>query len=551
VAEPQSWQPGESSDRLEAHVAFVKARNGVQTFGSTSAEGDDRVSIRRIWIICLNPHRLLDRSTRELQKVLVRLPDVEEVVYYPCGTWPEPGQVLPDIFITMDLLEADEKTFLRSRRLRTLVQWKVGSTLFAGTVRTAQANTPPKVTFDMESRLDHDSTMMGIESPRAVYKLEANGIAGEIAKSISKQLGNLLDKYGELSSSATMLYGTYCEPPEFSFLKNNKAQQIISGSGLFKNNHTVWRFMEPRRTDEALKDYRDELRTLGWDSEKFGKDHLKMQKQNEHIYVFHERRRSPAMGTAEYGESGMASIGNLMIAHYESYFTSVQIQEAIDALLASQANVDTLLAFERYFCTSEQTERLRARVEACPVHTLGGSLMLGRYWVNQGRTDKGRAWLMRARAMQRAEKESNAKSQEIRSLAKKLGDESLAEIPVNEQILADAGFASSAQLTKPLEVTRALDEPVLLYRRLEDGRLRTIALRVVHCHDISLSVPYGLLMVDKRNGRSHSNETAGRIRPDGLWAADFSLQEFGANDESLQSTVESTVDERFLFVIRP
>ncbi|UCC97550.1 MAG: hypothetical protein JSW66_17110 [Phycisphaerales bacterium] len=551
AGEQQSQEPGESPQWLEAHVAFVKARNGVQTFGSTSAKGDNRASVRRIGIICQNPHRLLDRSVRELQKVLVRLPDVDKVEYYPYGTWPEPGGVLPDVFITVDMLEVDEKSFLRSRRLGTLIQWKVGSTLFAGTARTAHANAPPKVTFDMESRLDHDSTMMGIESPRAVYRLEANGIVGEMAKSISKQFGNLLGKYGELPPGAAMLYGTYCEPPEFSFLKDNTAQQIISGYGLFKNNHTVWRFMEQRTTDEALKAYRDELRTLGWDSEAFGKDYLQMRKQNEHIYVFHERRHDPAAGTAEDGESGTSLSSGSMIAHYESYFTSAQIQKAMDALLAGRAKAEALLAFERYLRTPEQIERLRASVEASPVHTLDGCLMLGRYWADQDRTDKGQEWLMRARAMQRAEKESNARSQEIRSLAKKLGDEGLAEIPVSEQILRDAGFVSVATLTGPLEIERALDEPVLLYRRLDDGRMRTIALRVVRSRDISSSVPYGLLAVDKREGRSSSSQTAGRIRPDGLWAADLSLQDLAADNDSMQSTVESAGDERFLFVIRP
>ncbi|MHC4507511.1 MAG: PLD nuclease N-terminal domain-containing protein [Planctomycetota bacterium] len=551
AGEQQSQEPGESPQRLEAHVAFVKARNALQTFGSTSAEGNDRASVRRIGITCQNPHRLLDRSARELQKALVRLLDVDKVEYYPYETWPEPGGVLPDVFITMDMLEVDEKTFLHSRRLGTLIQWKVGSTLFAGTVRTPHANAPPKVTFNMESRLDHHSTMMGIESPRAVYKLEANGIVGEMEKSISKQFGNLLGKYGELPPGAAMLYGTYCEPPEFSFLKDNAARQIISGSGLFKNNHTVWRFAEQRKTDEALKAYRDELRTLGWDSEVLEKDYLQMQKQNENIYVFHERRHDPAAGTAEHGESSTSLSGVLMIAHYESYFTSTQIQKAMDALLAGPAKVKTLLAFERYFRTPEQIERLRARVEASAVRTLDGCLMLGRYWADQDRTDKGQKWLMRARAMQRAEKESNAKSQEIQSLAEKLGDESLAEIPVSEQILRDAGFVSPSQLTGPLEIEKALDEPVLLYRRLDNGRMRTIALRAVRSRDISSSVPYRLLAVDKREGRSSSSQTVGRIRPDGLWAADFSLQNLAANNESMQSTVESAGDERFLFVIRP
>lgn len=553
AGELKPQEPNESLHGLalpwgQAHVALVKAKNGVQTFGSTSAESDDRVSLRSIVLVCQSPHLLLDRATRQFQKALIGLADVEKVEYYPYGTWPEPGGSLPDVFITIDMLELRENAFLCNRRLGAIIQWQVSNVLFPGPAQANHGNAPPTVAFCMESRLDHDSTMMGIESPRSLYKVEADGIAAEMAESVGKQFANLLDKYGQMPRVPAALYGTYREPPEFSFLRDNKAERLISASGLFKDNLSIWRFAEQRRIDEALTAYRDQLQTAGWGSEVLAKDSLQMQKENERIYIFRDRRQDPAAGAIESGESGK-SASNTMIAHYESYFTGERIQEAMDALLAGETQTRTLLAFERCFRTPEQAERLRAAIEASPVGTLDGFLALGRYWADRGQTDKGRESLMRARAMQRAEKQRNAKSRAIRSLAEKLGDQSLAETPVSEQVLCDVGFVNAGQLSGPLEIEKALDEPVLLYRRLDDGRLRTVALRVVRSRDVASPSPYGLLAVDRREERSNASETAGTTGPDGSWVADFFLHGAAGESEFVRATVKSVGNERFLFVI--
>ena len=158
---------------------------------------------------------------------------------------------------------------------------------------------------------------------------------------------------------------------------------------------------------------------------------------------------------------------------------------------------------------------------------------------------------MRARAMQRAEKQRNAKSRAIRSLAEKLGDQSLAEAPVSEQVLCDVGFVNAGQLSGPLEIEKALDEPVLLYRRLDDGRLRTVALQVVRSRDVTSPSPYGLLAVDRREERSNASETAGTTGPDGSWAADFLLHGAAGESDFVRATVKSVGNERFLFVIHP
>jgi hypothetical protein len=353
-------------------LEVAEAHNGVQTFVSVLPRSDARASVRSIMLICRNPHRLLDRLTRQLQKSLVRLPEVDKVEYYPYGTRPELGGILPDVFITVDALEFDEREFLRSRRLEAIIQWNVANTLFAGPSAAGTSYGAAVVGFNAESRLDHKSTLVGIESPRAKYKFEADGICAEMARSISKQFADLLDKYGALPKAPQMLYGTYREPPTFSFLADHAAERLISGAGLLKNNYTVWRFTEKRKTDEALAAYRDELKVSGWSLKELGKDYLLMQRQNEHIYIFQQRRHDLPNGTIEGGQpnsSPAGPSGASMVARYTSDFTDEQIRQAMDALLAGETDVNTLLAFERYFRTPEQLERLHAAIEAASTST--------------------------------------------------------------------------------------------------------------------------------------------------------------------------------------
>ena len=547
-------KPADSNDlfdKFAAQLGTISARNSVQTLSSISAGNGERVNTRNILLFCQSPHHLLDRTAREFQKSLAQLPYVSKVTYYPYGTGPTPGGLLPDVFITINMPKVDEKTFLRSRYFKALITWTVGGSVFAGTTHSTNNYTPPVVKFDIESQLEHESKMFGIENSRAKYKLAADGICYEMIKSISKQFENLLAKYGQMPKPPEILNGTYHEPPELSFLKGDKVEQLISGNGLLKNNHTIWRFAENRQTDTALAAYRDELNTLGWGQEDLGNEYLRMQKGNEHIYIFRHRQRDSKAGAFFWRESGRTASEISLIADYESYLTGDQMQKAMDALLDCDVEIKTILIFEKHFSTPQQFERLGAIIEQSPVRTLDGCLMLARYWADHGEMERGRDLLLHARAMQRAEKGHNVRAEEIKNLAKKLGDESLTEVPVTEEIFRKMGFINIEQITEPMEIERSINEPVLLYQRFDDGELKTFALRVIRSQEPSYSVPYQLLTVESQKGSSSSSENGGRVKPDGAWVVESSINVLTSESKSIQLKINCLDNERFLFVITP
>jgi hypothetical protein len=539
------------SGRFQAHLGTIDARNNIQTFSSTSAGSGTRVSMRNIMIISQTPHYLLDCAMREFQISLTRLPYVGEVIYYPFGTWPKPGGLLADVFITVNMPQVNEKSFLHSRYLKAIIKWTAGSSVFTGTSYSDQSYTLEVVRFDIESQLEHESNVFGIESSQAKYKLAAEDICSEMIKSISKQFGNLLDKYDQMPDSPEVLYGVYHEPPEFSFLKADKLQLLISGKGLLKNNRTVWSFKDERQIDTALTAYRDELKSLGWGQEDLGKEYLRMQKGNEHIYIFRHHRRDFKAGTIFWNEPEKITSEVSLIADYESDFTEDQMQKAMDALLDNGVEMKTLLIFEKYLRTPRQLERLQSIIEESPVNTLDGCLMLARYWTDHGQMDKGREYLLRARAMQHTEKDHNIRADEIKSLAGKLGDESLAEVPIGEEIFRQMGFINPEQLKKPVEIEKSIDEPVLLYRNLGDGELQTFSLRIIRSQGSSYSAPYHLLTVESRKGNSSSSENGGKLKPGGIWVADTSINAFTDESNSIKLQVKSLGNEQFLFAITP
>jgi hypothetical protein len=535
---------------FESVLGVIKANNKIQTYSSASAGAGAKVSMRNIMLICNNPHRLIDRTAREFQKSLARLPYVESITYYSYGIRPESGGSLPDVFITIDMPEINENIFLNSRDIQATIKWRAGSSVFGDLPDSFEDDSFPMVRFNIESELRYVSNMMGIESPQASYKLEAKNVSGELFKSIKKQFENLLDKHGSLPKLPDMLYGVYKQSPELSFVNNDNISQQISGSGLLIDNHTIWQFTEQRQNEEALKDYGDELNSLGWTGNGREQEYLKMRNGHELIYISRLQKRDNRPDMIVSGDIEKSESNAPMIAHYQSRWDEARVGEVMDRLLDSNdVGVKTLLIFEKYFRTKEQRERLCSLIEHSDVPSLEGYLVLARFLEDDDQQVESREMLMLARAMQYAEKGSNVRSQEIENLAHRLGDESLTDSPISDEIFRKAGFINAEKVREQITEERGLDEPLLFYRHLNDGELHTLALRVIRSHEPSQVGDYRLLTVEKRKGNSSSVQEDGRIETNDRWIAEINLDSFANDDKSIQVNIESLADERFRFII--
>jgi hypothetical protein len=98
---------------------------------------------------------------------------------------------------------------------------------------------------------------------------------------------------------------------------------------------------------------------------------------------------------------------------------------------------------------------------------------------------------------------------------------------------------------------KSINEPVLLYRRLNEGELETFALRIIRSQESSYSAPYNLLIVESRKGSSTSSENSGKVRLGGVWVVDTSVNTVNSEGKSIQLQVKSLGNDHFLFTITP
>ncbi|MBN2182254.1 MAG: PLDc_N domain-containing protein [Sedimentisphaerales bacterium] len=538
-----------SNFRFEPYIGYLKSSNKAQTYCSVSDGTDARTSIGDILIISNDSNHLLDRAVREFQKSLFRLPYVNKVAYYSSDNCTVQGAALPDVYITINMPQFSEKELFHGRSINATIKCRAGSSMVKNQSYSFEDRSGPTIKFDIESEINHVSTMMGIESPQAKYKLEANNIASELTKAITKQFEDLLNKYGRLPQLPEMLYGTYRQPPEFTFIQDSNVRQMISGSGLLKDNDTIWQFIDERRTEDALNAYCDELKSLGWTLDDQDQEYIRMRNGNERICIYRQRRREADANMIVSGDTRKIKAEVPMIAHYQLCWTEERKQEAMDKLLSGDVEIKTLLAFEKSFHDPQQHDRLYSIIEQDPTPSLQGYLMQTRYLVDHNEPEKGRQMLMLAKAMQNAEKQDDIKAQEIENLAEKLGDESLAEAVIGEEIFRKTGYINIDEIDKQMVEERGLDEPLLFYKPLEDGDIQTVALRIINSREPLHVVSYRLLAVEKHRGISNSSEKDGMLGADGSWVVKTDLYSMSGEKKTVSLKVESLGDERFRFVV--
>ena len=188
------------------NIGLIDAANKIQTVSSESASDNMNLKLHNISLICKNDNNFLDRVALKMQKSLVELPYVDSVSFYSFGNRPEPNES-PDVFITLEMPELIEQTFLLDRQMRVKIACSASSTFSEAPANAEEsANYGSIVPFNIKSELQHTSSSFCIECPGTERRLEAKNISNVLTNAISKQFENLLDKYARLEMPHGILY---------------------------------------------------------------------------------------------------------------------------------------------------------------------------------------------------------------------------------------------------------------------------------------------------------------------------------------------------------
>lgn len=483
-------QEEKKENGFQAQMGVLQANNSLGTSTSSSTSGNAKFVPGSIIIRSESDHVLLDKVCRFMQAKLVELPYVEKIEYRPAGVERDDPLSRADIVIVVDARKITEGGFGINRKLQAEISCYVGTEPVEKSHYTHYSNSPPRVNFSMNNNLTHNSLFKGFESGKAKYKQQSENIGQQFVKAITKQFDKWIEKHGLLPELPEHMYGKEVTDVKFEFLKERNAKLLHHGGGLLTNYNAVWSYEDERSNDEAFRQIRDILREQDWsggnqlDTEsKHKRESFSMSKGDDHMQISRKRGRKDSGGIL-YGDQKSLEKKLPIIVEYVSLFTNDQINDVLSKLFASEADIDTKLIFENFSSDESVKQLLFDSVESQQVKTMDGHLLIGRYYAGKDQMSKATDALMMARAMGRAERKHNPDENEIKQLAKKIGDESLAKADIGIEYYQRAGFIDLARAEDGAVYERAVDEPLMFYtvpakkEGDEDTDIQTIVLRI-------------------------------------------------------------------------
>jgi hypothetical protein len=474
---------------FQAQAGVLEASNNLSTSTSTTSSGQTKFCAESIVIRSQSDHPLIDKVCRVMQEKLAGLPYVKRVEYRPSHAENDEPIGRADVIVVVECNRLSEGGFGIDHKLEADISCFAGTEPVEKSSHTLYDNTPPVLHFSMNSDLQHRSTFKGIESGKARYKQQSENIGQQFVGAMTKQFDKWIEQYGLLPELPQYMYGELATEVKFGFIEDRNAKRLHLSGGLLTNCCAVWSYQDQRANLDAFREVRDILRGQGWhggqelDKEtKYKLERFTMSKGDDHIQVFRARGRSESGGIV-YGDREGLDKKLPIIAEYLSLFAKEQTDDALRRLFGSDADIETKLIFEDFGSSESIKQLLFDAVESQPVKTMGGYLLLGRHYATRKDVTSATDALMMARAMGRAEGEHDPASSQVKELAKKIGDESLAKADVGIEYFKRAGFIDISMLEDGVVYERGLNEPLVFYavQAAEDAAkndIKTIVIRI-------------------------------------------------------------------------
>lgn len=468
----RSPKPGRS---VQAHLAVIKASNNTSTTSSSASSDNSRLACRNIAVVLEDDHPLLQRIAAELVEGLKTIVGVETVDMHAGGAFPESGRRAPDIFVQLYHDGIDENLLPYSLKLTAEMRALVGRTPFRSRSSHFDTHTPPNLDFNVQVEMRHTSTTEGYESVR--YTLAARDIAKGLTETIKKHLDQWRDKHGLLPEIPADFYGTYKANELPEPLQAFDPVPLGSYTGLLRHNETYYRFASEGDPVATIEKLRDDMEQHGWKTHTSHREprfiDLLVGKDGRSIQIFKLRLgRSPGREPAV--EQDRLSVFGV---HDTEPFSDDERTAALEGLLVEPVCMEHLMLFERMF-HRPQRDKLLTVLERQQHRTLPAEVRLAELYQQKEETERTRHALIRATALLWSVRDDKSFKKRLKSLAEKLGDETLAEAPPTKQAFRAAGFIELIADSEPFEQDVGLDVPVVMFYEDQDGKLRTLSLSV-------------------------------------------------------------------------
>jgi hypothetical protein len=496
---------------FEVHAGTIKAKNNFSSSSVSSHSDNSGFACARLAILNRSDHLLMARVGQSLLEELKPVALVREIAYYPAGFSPERGKLAPDVVITLDLDQLAEKSWPAWRSVEATFSVTAGNGPPGCRNSYTDHLTPPLAEFDWEGKLHHVSTTSGVSSSAAKYKLVAENVAKQIAGALTKEFRERLEKEGPLPDLPQAFYPAYREVPALPFGKLGILELVTSWHGVMNHNQTLWRLTTDRPAADILGEMYRRLAAMGWkgrDSSKApGQNYLRMTHNDATIVAYRPSpQETPPSSSAKdlvlCISPSLSAKESVLYIQYVDRMTEGEMRAAIDEAIGKGAPTDILICFERLW-SEDQSRRILQLLRSRPTRTPQASLALANLYHHRlKQDDRARSELLRASALLRTITQYSDLESRVRNLAKELGDEKLAERPIEPRVLEELGFIELKPGVQARSREIGVEEPVHFYVKTSKGSIKIISVRVIESTSAG-SESYQLAYVDSiERGRS-------------------------------------------------
>jgi len=444
---PTAWQRGQENDAagggagatLAGQAGKLNAQNSLSTAKLSFQSGSRRFAGESLVLINLSDHPLALRVGEALIEELKKTSSLKSIEYFPPGNWPPPGIAAPDLFMTLRMDSLEESGLLLERKMKAEFDATLGTEIARSNHGYSDDLSPIGVQFMASIHLDHSSTFRGVETSSARYTLQAQNIAGELAKRVSDDITEMQDKTENDADTPKGFFASWRETPEFGFVKQFDLQRLTATHGFMHHNETFWRIADVNDAAAVVQAISDALQAEGWTvdqgpSEQANDPHLRMSHGSKMLQVFRvgEGFSRPASGDD-------AGPRNLCV-QYRDRMSREELREALNELFsADPPDVEQLLAF-RNLASGDQHEKLAALLQEHAPRSAEGWIALAEYHANKKDAVAARLALVRAAHAALALPDPGSVQSDVKRIAKKL-DLQVSELkPVDSEVFRELGF---------------------------------------------------------------------------------------------------------------
>lgn len=420
---------------LKMHAGVVDARNSVSTSTASSHSDPAWFAAESLTILNQSDHLLMKRVGEILLNRLKDQSTWEEVYYLPQGHALESELKASDIYMILDLASLEEAGLVRGH-VKASISASISNGLPASSYSVHDSLSSVMVEFRANSRLEHESTLTGLESAGARYSMQAENIADEIIKVLEKQVSDLKEKHSSPPPAIAKLMADYRPAPDFTEL--GSLQLIASTHREMVHNDTLWSLKIDGDVAEFIENTASLLQKRGWSE--YSKEinehvnHLRMQDGTKWLELY--PRTSPFISSPDDLRKGAA---NEWYIRYRERMSRTDLETFFQQLLdAENRDVNFLLGLER-LASHDQREALFKLMEDTPPSTAKGFLRMAQWYFRKDQTEEGTKALQRANAMSVLSEERNDLLKKIEEVIKQHKLDKKSVMSLNVETLAEIG----------------------------------------------------------------------------------------------------------------